>query len=52
LRAAKREALSAIGRIFVPEIQRWQREHARALGYERPETAAVAFASASARALI
>ena len=35
--------MSAIGRIFVQEIQRWQREQARALGYERPETAAVSF---------
>jgi hypothetical protein len=43
LLAAKPEALSAIGRIFVQVIQRWQREHARALGYEQPETAAVSF---------
>jgi len=43
LLAAKPETLSAIGRIFVQEIQRWQREHARALGYARPETAAVSF---------
>jgi hypothetical protein len=43
LLAARPEALSAIGRIFVQEIQRWQRQQARALGYERPETAAVSF---------
>lgn len=43
LLAAKPEALSAIGLIFVQEIQRWRREQARALGYERPETAAVSF---------
>ncbi len=43
LLAAKPEALSAIGRIFVQAIQCWQREQARALGYERPETAAVSF---------
>jgi len=43
LLAAKPEALSAIGRIVVQEIQRWQREHARVLGYERLETAAVSF---------
>lgn len=43
LLAAKPEALSAIGLIFVQAIQRWQREQARALGYERPETAAVSF---------
>jgi hypothetical protein len=36
------EAPSAIGCIF-QEIQRWQCEHPRALGYERPETAAVSF---------
>jgi hypothetical protein len=43
LLAAKPEAISAIGRIFVRAIQRWQCEHARALGNERPETAAVSF---------
>jgi hypothetical protein len=43
LLAAKPEALSAIGLIFVQEIQRWQRQQARALGDERPETAAVSF---------
>jgi hypothetical protein len=43
LLAAKPEALSAIGRIFVQEVQRWQREYARALGYEQAETAAVSF---------
>jgi hypothetical protein len=43
LLATKPEALSAIGRIFVQEIQRWQRQRPRALDYERPETAAVSF---------
>jgi hypothetical protein len=32
-----------MGRIFVQEIQRWQRQQARALGFEGVETAAVSF---------
>ena len=43
LLAAKPDALSAIGRIFIQEIQRRQRERARALGFERAEGAAVSF---------
>jgi len=43
LLAAKPEALSAIGRIFVHEIQRWPRQRAEALGFERVEGAAVSF---------
>jgi hypothetical protein len=41
--AAKPDALSAIGRIFIQEIQRWQRQRARALGVEQAEGAAVSF---------
>jgi hypothetical protein len=43
LLAAKPDALSAIGRIFIQEIQRWQRQQAAALGFERAEGAAVSF---------
>lgn len=43
LLAAKPDALSAIGRIFIQELQRWQREQARALGLERAQGAAVSF---------
>jgi diadenosine tetraphosphate (Ap4A) HIT family hydrolase len=43
LLAAKPDALSAIGRIFIQEIQRWQLERARALGFERAKSAAVSF---------
>jgi hypothetical protein len=43
LLAAKPDALSAIGRIFVQEILRWQRQRAAALGFEHAEGAAVSF---------
>jgi hypothetical protein len=43
LLAAKPDVLSAIGRIFIQEIQRWQRQQARALGVEHAEGAAVSF---------
>jgi hypothetical protein len=43
LLAAKPDALSAVGRIFIQEIQRWQRQQAQALGFERAEGAAVSF---------
>jgi hypothetical protein len=43
LLAAKPAALSAMGRIFDQEIRRWQRQQARALGFEGAETAAVSF---------
>jgi len=43
LLAAKPDALSAVGRIFIQEIQRWQRQQAGALGFERAEGAAVSF---------
>jgi hypothetical protein len=43
LLAAKPDALSAVGRIFIQEIQRWQRQQAAALGFERAEGAAVSF---------
>jgi hypothetical protein len=43
LLAAKPDALSAIGRIFIQEIQRCQRERVRALGFEHAEGAAVSF---------
>jgi len=43
LLAAKPAALSAIGRIVVQEIQRWQRQQAEALGFEQAEGAAVCF---------
>jgi len=43
LLAAKPDALSAVGRIFIQEIQRWQRQQAQALGFERVEGAAVSF---------
>jgi hypothetical protein len=32
-----------VGRIFIQEIQRWQRQQAAALGFERAEGAAVSF---------
>ncbi len=43
LLAAKPDALSAIGRLFVQEIQRWQRQQAEALRLEQAEGAAVSF---------
>jgi hypothetical protein len=43
LLAARPDALSAVGRIFIQEIQRWQRQLALALGLERAEGAAVSF---------
>jgi hypothetical protein len=43
LLAAKPAALSAVGCIFIQEIQRWQRQQARALGFEQAEGAAVSF---------
>jgi hypothetical protein len=43
LLAAKPDALSAIGRLFIQEIQRWQRQRAQALGFEQAEGAAVSF---------
>jgi hypothetical protein len=43
LLAAKPDALSAVGRLFVQEIQRWQRQQAEALGFEQAEGAAVSF---------
>jgi len=43
LLVAKPEALSAVGRIFVQEIQRWPQQRARALGFEQAEGAAVSF---------
>ena len=43
LLAPKPAALSAIGRIFVQEIQHWQRQQAEALGFEHAEGAAVSF---------
>jgi hypothetical protein len=43
LLAAKPEALSAIGRMFLKEIQRWQRQQAQVLGFEQAEGAAVSF---------
>jgi hypothetical protein len=43
LLAAKPDALSAVGRIFIQEIQRWQRQQVQALGFEQAEGAAVSF---------
>ena len=43
LLAAKPEALSAIGRIFLQEIQRWQHQRAQTLGFDQAEGAAVSF---------
>jgi hypothetical protein len=34
LLAAKPDALSAVGRIFIKEIQRWQRQQTQALGFD------------------
>jgi hypothetical protein len=41
-----------VGRIFIQEIQRWQRQQAQALGFERAEGAASLSASASDQASI
>ena len=43
LLAAKADALSAVGRIFMQELQRWQRQQARALGVEHAQGAGVSF---------
>jgi len=43
LTRARPDALSAVGRIFIQEIQRWQRQLTQALGLERAEGAAVSF---------
>jgi hypothetical protein len=43
LLAAKPDALSAIGRVFIQEIQRWQRQRGQSLGFEQAEGAAVSF---------
>jgi len=43
LLAAKPDALSAVGRIFMQELQRWQRQQARALGVEHAQGAGVSF---------
>lgn len=52
LLAAKPEVLSAIGRIFVREIQRWQQQRACALGFEQAEAPRSPSASALVRASI
>jgi len=45
LLAAKPEALSAMGRTFVQEIQRWQRQQARAPDCERADRSHVVTAA-------
>ncbi len=41
--ARRADALSAVARIFVEEILRWQRERARELGIGQPRSGAVQF---------
>ena len=43
LLAKRADALNAVGRIFVEEVFRWQRERARELGIPRPRGGAVQF---------
>jgi len=43
LHAKKPHALSAVGRIFVREVFRWQRERARMLGVPRARSGAICF---------
>lgn len=43
LLAAKPRVLSAVGRLFVTEVMRWQRRQAEAMGFEQAEGAAVSF---------
>jgi hypothetical protein len=53
LLAVKPDALSAVGRIFIQEIHRWQRQRAQALGFAQAKRAQSSpYASASDRASI